>query len=134
MIIFALFAGIIVFASQVLSLEPEVKITSYQPFYEKTVSVIVNNENEKPITGFYISEADPNFHLWSDNQLNNFDNNMVIYTDQTFVLEGVTCGWDMKYDLKAVFWTPDESEEDSEIATRLNIEAPCEKSIWWKVQ
>ena len=83
------------------------------------------------MSGFYITETD--YVVWSDNQLKNFENDMKIFPDQTFIIEGMPCGWDMKYDMKATFLASQAETDELPGAAWYNVPASCDEPIWWKV-
>ncbi len=131
MIILTLFAAIVLYGSYVGSTEPQAKITAYQPYHEDVTSIIVHNRGELPMSGFYITETD--YVVWSDNQLKNFENDMKVFPDQTFIIEGMPCGWDMKYDMKVTFLASQAETDELPGATWYNVPASCDEPIWWKV-
>lgn len=107
--------------------------TSYQPYHEETIKIIVSNENKWPMDGFYITETD--YTIWSDNQLQNYKNRDYVYKGQALVIEGMPCGWDMSYDLKATFFNVNKAElRGLDSVIRHSVPAPCGIPIWWKIE
>jgi len=110
--------------------KPDSSLTTYQPYHEEHINLIVENTNEKPIEAVFISETSEVYD-WSDNQLQNYNSNKTIYEGQAIMIQGLPCGWDMDYDMKVTFARQGDSNKESQI--RYAVPAPCGPPIYWKV-